>query len=164
MGAALSAVVAATGFTSTVLLAAVLRRRGVEDGVAIAGKSWMQNGGGGAEGRSLSVRRPVIDDPTDCEIGEHRVVWTGMASSRSASSEHPIALSGADWINSNKLLALVVHKDAQVHVIQTRDAEGTNQRVRHLHDLHQAAEPPDDLEEGEELGEGDADLGGSGSQ
>ena len=30
----------ATGFTSTVLLAAVLRRRGVEEGVAITRKGW----------------------------------------------------------------------------------------------------------------------------
>ena len=71
---ALELAAAATGFTSTVLLAAVLRRRGVEEGVAIADKSWMQNGGGGAEGQSLSVRRPVVDDSADCEICENGVV------------------------------------------------------------------------------------------
>ena len=112
-----AAVVAATGFTSTVLLAAVLRRRGVDEGVAIAGKNWMQNGGGGEDGQSLSVRRPVIDDPTDGEIGENGVVWAGMARSRPAGGEDPIALSGTNWINGNKFLALVVHKNAQMHVI-----------------------------------------------
>ena len=156
--------VAATGFTSTVLLAAVLRRRGVEEGVAIAGKNWMQNGGGGKEGQSLSVRRPVVDDPADGEIGEHGVVWAGMARSRTAGSKHPIALSGANRINRNKFLALVIHKNAQMHVIQTGNAEGADQRVGYLHDLHQPAEPPDGLVEGEELGEGDAVFGGSGSQ
>ena len=156
--------VAATGFTSTVLLAAVLRRRGVEEGVAIAGKNWMQNGGGGKEGQSLSVRRPVIDDPADGEIGEHGVIWAGMPRSRTASGENTVALSGAYWINSNQFLALVIHKNAQMHVIQTGNAEGADQRVGYLHDLHQPAEPPDDLVEGEELGEGGAVLGGSGSQ
>ena len=156
--------VAATGFTSTVLLAAVLRRRGVEEGVAIAGKNWMQNGGGGKEGQSLSVRRPVIDDPADGEIGEHGVIGAGMPRSRTASGENPVALSGAYWINSNPFRALVVHKNAQMHVIQTGNAEGADQRVGYLHDLHQPAEPPDDLVEGEELGEGEAVLGGSGSQ
>ena len=161
---ALELAAAATGFTSTVLLAAVLRRRGVEEGVAIADKSWMQNGGGGAEGQSLSVRRPVVDDSADGEIGEHGVVWAGMARRRTASGEDPIALSGANWINGNQFLPLVVHKNAQMHVIQTGNAEGADQRVGYLHDLHQPAEPPDDLVEGEELGEGDAVLGGSGSQ
>ena len=156
--------VAATGFTSTVLLAAVLRRRGVEEGVAIAGKNWMQNGGGGKEGQSLSVRRPVIDDPADGEIGKHGVIWAGMPRSRTTSCENPVALSGAYWINSNQFLALVIHKNAQMHVIQTGNAEGADQRVGYLHDLHQPAEPPDDLVEGEELGEGGAVLGGSGSQ
>ncbi len=156
--------VAATGFTSTVLLAAVLRRRGVEEGVAIAGKNWMQNGGGGKEGQSLSVRRPVVDDPADGEIGEHGVVWAGMARSRTAGGEHPVALSGANRVNGHQFLALVVDKNAQMHVIQTGNAEGADQRVGYLHDLHQPAEPPDGLVEGEELGEGDAVFGGSGSQ
>ena len=159
-----AAVVAATGFTSTVLLAAVLRRRGVEEGVAIAGKNWMQNGGGGEEGQSLSVRRPVVDDPADGEIGEHGVVWAGMARRRTAGGEHPVTLPGAYGINGNQFLALVVHKNAQMHVIQTGNAEGADQRVGYLHDLHQAAGPPEDLVEGEELGEGDAVFGGSGSQ
>ena len=155
---------AATGFTSTVLLAAVLRRRGVEEGVAIADKSWMQNGGGGAEGQSLSVRRPVVDDSADGEISEHGVIWAGMARSRTAGGENPVALPGAHGINGNQFLALVVHKNAQMHVIQTGNAEGADQRVGYLHDLHQPAEPPDGLVEGEELGEGDAVFGGSGSQ
>ena len=124
----------------------------------------MQNGGGGAEGQSLSVRRPVVDDSADGEIGEHGVIWAGMARSRTAGSKNPIALSGANWVNGNKFLALVVHKNAQMHVIQTGNAEGADQRVGYLHDLHQAAEPPDDLVEGEELGDGDAVFGGSGSQ
>ena len=124
----------------------------------------MQNGGGGEEGQSLSVRRPVIDDPADGEIGEHGVIGAGMPRSRTASGKNPVALSGAYWINSNQFLALVVHKDAQMHVIQTGNAEGADQRVGYLHDLHQPAEPPEDLVEGEELGEGDAVLGGSGSQ
>ena len=161
---ALELAAAATGFTSTVLLAAVLRRRGVEEGVAITGKSWMQNGGGGAEGQSLSVRRPVVDDSADGEIGEHGVVWAGMARSRTAGSKHPIALSGANRINRNKFLALVIHKNAQMHVIQARDAVGANQRVGHLHDLHQAAVPPGDFVVGEELGEDGSIFGGSGSQ
>ena len=155
---------AATGFTSTVLLAAVLRRRGVEEGVAIADKSWMQNGGGGAEGQSLSVRRPVIDDSADGEIGEHGVVWAGMASSRTAGGKDPVALSGAYRINSNQFLALVIYKNAQMHVIQAGNAEGADQRVGYLHDLHQLAVPPEDFVEGEELGAGDAVFGGSGSQ
>ena len=124
----------------------------------------MQNGGGGEEGQSLSVRRPVIDDPADGEIGEHGVIGAGMPRSRTASGENPVALSGAYRINSNQFLALVIHKNAQMHVIQTGNAEGADQRVGYLHDLHQPAEPPDDLVEGEELGEGDAVLGGSGSQ
>ena len=161
---ALELAAAATGFTSTVLLAAVLRRRGVEEGVAIADKSWMQNGGGGAEGQSLSVRRPVVDDSADGEIGEHGVVWAGMARRRTAGGEHPVALPGAYGINGNQFLALVVNKNAQMHVIQTGNAEGADQRVGYLHDLHQPAEPPDGLVEGEELGEGDAVFGGSGSQ
>jgi hypothetical protein len=45
-----------------------------------------------------------------------------------------------------------------MHVIQTGNAEGADQRVGYLHDLHQPAEPPDDLVEG------GAVLGGSGSQ
>ena len=130
----------------------------------MAGKNWMQNGGGGEEGQSLSVRRPVIDDPADGEIGEHGVIGAGMPRSRTASGENPVALSGPYWINSNQFLALVVHKNAQMHVIQTGNAEGADQRVGYLHDLHQPAEPPDDLVEGEELGDGDAVLGGSGSQ
>ena len=77
--------VLATGVTSTVLLAALLaaaelrvvRRRGVGEGVA------MKNGGGsGTEaeerGESLSVRRPVVDDSTDRQIGEHLVVGARM--------------------------------------------------------------------------------------
>ena len=102
-----AAVVAATGFTSTVLLAALLRRRGGEEGVAIAGKNWMQNGGGGKEGQSLSVRRPVVDDPADGEIGEHGVVWAGMARSRTAGGENPVALPAAHGINGNQFLALL---------------------------------------------------------
>jgi hypothetical protein len=51
-----------------------------------------------------------------------------------------------------------------MHVIQTRDAVGADQRVGHLHDLHQPAVPPEDLVEGEVLGAGDAVFGGSGSQ
>ena len=154
---------AATGFTSTVLLAAVLRRRGVEEGVAIADKSWMQSGGGGAEGQSLSVRRPVVDDSADGEIGEHGVIWAGMARSRTAGSKNPIALSGANRINSNKFLALVIHKNAQMHVIQSGNPVGADQRAHHLHDLHQLALPPAGL-----LGLGDGEgaevFGGSGSQ
>ena len=87
-----------------------------------------------------------------------------MARSRTAGCKNPIALSGANWIDSHKFLALVVHKDAQMHVIQTRNAEGADQRVGHLHNLHQLAVPPADFVEGEELGEGDAVFGGSGSQ
>ena len=124
----------------------------------------MRNGGGGKKGQSLSVRRPVVDDATNGEIGEHGVVWAGMACSRPAGGEDPIALSGTNWINGNKFLALVVHKNAQMHVIQTRNAEGADQRVGHLHDLHQREVPPEDLVEEDELGEGDAVLGGSGSQ
>jgi hypothetical protein len=51
-----------------------------------------------------------------------------------------------------------------MHVIQARDSVGADQRVGHLHDLHQPAVPPEDFVEGEELGEGDAVFGGSGSQ
>ena len=78
---AAAAGVLATGVTSTVLLAAaelrVVRRRGVGEGVA------MENvGGSGTEaeerGESLSVRRPVVDDSTDRQIGEHRVVRARM--------------------------------------------------------------------------------------
>ena len=82
---AAAAGVLATGVTSTVLLAALLaaaelrvvRRRGVGEGVA------MENvGGSGTEaeerGGSLSVRRPVVDDSTDRQIGEHRVVRARM--------------------------------------------------------------------------------------
>ena len=78
--------------------------------------------------------------------------------------KHPVALPGAYGINGNQFLALVVHKNAQMHVIQTGNAEGADQRVGYLHDLHQAAGPPEDFVEGEELGEGDAVFGGSGSQ
>ena len=106
----------------------------------------------------------MIDDPADGEIGKNGVIWAGMPRSRTTSCENPVALSGAYWINSNQFLALVVHKNAQMHVIQTGNAEGADQRVGYLHDLHQPAEPPDDLVEGEELGEGGAVLGGSGSQ
>jgi hypothetical protein len=51
-----------------------------------------------------------------------------------------------------------------MHVIQARDAVCADQRVGNLHDLHQTAVPPEDFVEGEELGEGDAVFGGSGSQ
>jgi hypothetical protein len=51
-----------------------------------------------------------------------------------------------------------------MHVIQARDAVGADQRVGNLHDLHQTAVPPEDFVEGEELVEGDAVFGGSGSQ
>ena len=106
----------------------------------------------------------MVDDSADGEIGEHGVVWAGMARSRTAGSKHPIALSGANRINRNKFLALVIHKNAQMHVIQARDAVGSNQRVGHLHDLHQAAVPPGDFVVGEELGEDGSIFGGSGSQ
>ena len=106
----------------------------------------------------------MVDDSADGEIGEHGVVWAGMARSRTAGGENPVALPGAHGINGNQFLALVVHKNAQMHVIQTGNAEGADQRVGYLHDLHQPAEPPDGLVEGEELGEGEAVFGGSGSQ
>ena len=48
----------ATGFTLTVLLAAVLRRRGVEEGVAITRKWWKRTEA--AEGTS-----PIRPEPSD---------------------------------------------------------------------------------------------------
>ena len=158
----------ATGFTSTVLLAAalllrVVRRRGVGEGVAMVRKKWKRNGNGGRWGNSLSVRIPEIDDAPDGQIGEHGAVWAGMPGGGAAGREHPVALTGTNWVNGHELLALVVLKNAQVHVIQTGNPVGADQRSHHLHDLHQPFAPPLGV-----LGDGDgagaAVLGGSGSQ
>ena len=63
----------------------------------------------------------------------------------------------------HQLLALVVAQDAQMHVIQSGNPVGADQRAHHLHDLHQLALPPAGL-----LGLGDGEgaevFGGSGSQ
>ena len=158
----------ATGFTSTVLLAAalllrVVRRRGVGEGVAMVRKKWKRNGNGGGWGNSLSVRIPEIDDAPDGQIGDHAAFGAGKPGGGAAGREHPVALSGANRVNGNQLLALVVLKDAQVHVIQTGNPVGADQRSLHLHDLHQLFAPPPGVL-GDADGAGAAVLGGSGSQ
>merc|ERR1711939_609217 len=117
-------------------------------------------------GSSLSVRIPVIDDPADREIGENRVVRTGMPGGGAAGGEHPVALPGTNGVNGHQLLALVVLENAQVHVIQTGNPVGADQRSHHLLDLHQAPAPPGGLVVGAEVGAGvgAAVFGGSGSQ
>ena len=131
---------AATGFTSTVLFAAallrVVRRRGEGEGVAMEFAVWKRNGNGGEREDSLSVRIPVIDDAADREIGEDLVIRAGMSGSGATGGEHPVALTGTHRIHCHQLFALGIAQDAQVHVIQSGNAEGAHQGSHDLHDLH----------------------------
>ena len=140
----------ATGVTSTVLADAavvreaaeerVVRRRGEGEGVAI---KEVEAETEAAEGEtSLSVRRPVVDDPADGQIGLNRRIRASETGCGTTGCEHPVAFAGADWINSNQFFAFVVAENAQVHVIKPRHAVGADQRSHHLHDFHQVLEPP----------------------
>ncbi len=110
----------------------------------------------------------MVDDSTDGEIGEHGAVWACETGCRSTGGENPVPLPSSDRINGDELLAFVVPENAQVHVIQPRQAVRAHQCPHHLHDLHQAFSPG--LEDGDgfdaEAAEGaaEAGLGGSGSQ
>ena len=75
-------------------------------------------------------------------------------------------LPGTHGVHGHELLALVVLENAQVHVIEPRNAEAANQRAHHLHDLHQTLAPPGGLAVGAGVGAGAgaAVFGGSGSQ
>ena len=137
--------------------AALERRRGV--GVAMTRRGeWDERG----KGLQLSIRTPVINDSADCEIGEDRVIGTGVPGRRSAGRENPVAFTGTDGIHCHHLLAFVVLENAQVHVIQTRHAVGADHGSHYLHDLHQPAAPLG--VEGVDAAGGVVGFGGSGSQ
>lgn len=123
------------------------------------------NGSGGGDG-ALSVRRPVVDDPTDRQIGEDGVVRAGVAGGGPAGCKNPVAFSGTNRVNSDQFLALVVLENPQVHMVQPRHAEGTNQCAHHLHDFHQLDAPPAGFAAGcgVTAGAEDEGFGGSGSQ
>ena len=116
----------------------------------------------------LSIRRPVVDDPPDREIGEHRAVRAGMTGGGSTGREHPVPFPCTDRVHSAELLPLVVFENAQVHVIDPSRPMRANQRPHHLHDFHQL-DPPLRGEVGGLVGVGaagadDEVFGGSGSQ
>ena len=167
---------ATTGFTSTVLPAAallrVVRRRGVEEGVAMTSGMWKRNGNGGERENSLSVRIPVIDNAADRQIGENFIVRTGMPGSGPTGSEDPVALTGTHGVDRNQLFTFVIAQDAQVHVIESSNTKGAHKGSHDLHDFHQLPTPPiglagDGAEDdggADEAWVADEDFGGSGSQ
>jgi len=88
-----------------------------------------------------SVRRPVVDDAADGEIGVNLGITAGKACSRATGGENPVAGRRTNGIHRHVQLALGGTQHPQLHMAQTADPMAADKGARDLHDFHQAVFP-----------------------
>src|SRR6056297_474179 len=86
---------------------------------------------------SMSLSRPLVDDPDDGQVGRVGLATGRFPSRRGTDADHPVARNAADRVNGNlRCAARLVGHDQERAVAQLADPVGRDQGLFDPHDLH----------------------------